>query len=299
MAYCDRCQRWFPHDRALYQHERDSSNHWQCDDCDRDFSSATALEQHYIQSPYHFYCQRYHYYCRLCDCHLDDRDDFLEHGDEYHYVCRECTSIFASANDLSNHNECSHYFCRDCDRLFQTRANLESHRASSIHTPRTIVCPGRNCGRAFVSVSALLLHAESGGCPSGITRQAVDAFVARMDRRNVITNPARMISGPGGYSPPTETQYLVTHATTWNGDAYECFLCNNEFATLLSLDRHLRSPRHRERIYRCPGARCGLEYSALSALCQHVERGGCGVRTNRQVQDVMGRLTSGMRTIAI
>ncbi|KAH8108282.1 hypothetical protein DFH11DRAFT_1711213 [Phellopilus nigrolimitatus] len=319
MAYCDRCRRPFPHPRVLDQHKRDSKNHWihfYCQICDEHFDSDNTYWNHCTNE--HHFCTQHraifntleglrqhriqsgdHYYCILCDYPFVDQDDLLEHGEEWHYVCRTCITIFASASELLSHNDCTHCYCYDCGRRFQTRANLESHRASSTHTPRTIVCPGRNCRKAFVSVSALILHAESGGCPSGITRQAVDAFVARMDRQNVITNPARMIGEPGDYGPPAETRCLVSHATTWNGVAYECFLCRNEFATLRSLDRHLRSPRHRERIYRCPGPGCGLECSALSALCQHVERGGCGIKTNRQVQDIMDRLTSGMMAIAI
>ncbi|KAH8108823.1 hypothetical protein DFH11DRAFT_1843359 [Phellopilus nigrolimitatus] len=293
MAYCDRCRRPFPHPRVLDQHKRDSKNHWMCYKCDKDFLIGTGLKEHYVQSPRHFYCQ-------ICDEHFDSDNTYWNHCTNEHHFCTQHRAIFNTLEGLRQHyiQSGDHYYCILCNYHF-TRANLESHRASSTHTPRTIVCPGRNCRKAFVSVSALILHAESGRCPSGITRQAVDAFVAQMDRQNVITNPARMIGEPGDYGAPAETRYLVSHATTWNGDAYECFLCNNEFATLLSLDRHLRSPRHRERIYRCPGPGCGLEYSALSALCQHVERGGCGIKTNRQVQDIMDRLTSGMMAIAI
>jgi hypothetical protein len=57
MAYCERCSRWFPHDRALGQHKEDSSFHWPCDDCDMDFASFGSREQHYVNSRRHHYCQ--------------------------------------------------------------------------------------------------------------------------------------------------------------------------------------------------------------------------------------------------
>ncbi|KAI5118107.1 hypothetical protein M0805_003461 [Coniferiporia weirii] len=342
MTYCDRCNRWFPHDRALEQHERDSVNHQICYECNRDFPTWTGLKEHYVQSRHHHYCQRCdkhfntdngfinhsvskhyfcvehrrtwdtaeglrqhyiqsgdHYYCTICSTLLNDEYDFLNHGEKYHYVCGSCVTIFASSNALINHNDCEHYYCRECDRVFQTAANLASHKASSIHKPRNVNCPGRGCRKAFISVSALILHAESGTCPSGVTRSTVDAFVARLDRQNVITNPARMITGPYGHqTPPAEPEYWATERS-WNGYAYECFLCDSTFRTLWSLDAHLKSPRHRERIYRCPMAGCGQEYQVLSALSQHVERGSCGARRNTQVQSVMDRLTNGMRTITI
>ncbi|THH04290.1 hypothetical protein EW145_g5627 [Phellinidium pouzarii] len=340
--YCDRCERWFAHYRALEQHKIDSANHNICDECDKDFATWNGLEQHYVQSRRHHYCQACdrhfssdngflnhstsrhhfcgehrrmfpsaeglrqhyiqsddHYYCTLCSMLFEDEDEFLKHGDHYHYVCRSCVKIFSSADGLANHYDCSHYYCRECNRFFQSAANLASHRASSIHTPRSVACPGRGCGKSFVSVSALILHAESDTCASGITRRAIDAFVARLDRNNVIANPARMITGPNGASRfEEEPEYWATERA-WNGWAYECFLCNGEFQTLRALDAHLKSQRHRQSIYRCPMSSCGNEYKALSALSQHIESGSCGVKKNRQVQNVMNRLTSGMRSITV
>ncbi|KAH8108275.1 hypothetical protein DFH11DRAFT_1517159 [Phellopilus nigrolimitatus] len=288
MAYCNRCQRPFPHDSALDQHERDSINHWKCNDCNKDFSTSTGRDQHYAMN---------HYYCTICDEFFDDIDDLLEH-EEDHEVCHVCGIIFASGEALADHNESSHYYCRECDRLFQTPAGLKSHLSSSIHTPRTIACPGRKCHKSFGSHSALIMHAESNACPSGVTREAVNAFVARMDRQNVITNPARMVAGPGGYTVPAEMEYWAT-VEMWNGRAFECFLCLDTFRTLSALDAHLKSLRHRSRIYRCPGAECQREFPALSALWQHVVSGACGVGRNRQVQRMMDNLTCGLRTIVL
>ncbi|KAI5118108.1 hypothetical protein M0805_003462 [Coniferiporia weirii] len=256
------------------------------------FETAEGLRQHYIQSGDH-------YYCTICSVLLSGEYDFIDHGKDYHYVCEFCVTIFASEYALANHKDCAHHYCRECDRVFQTAANLASHKASSIHKPRNVNRPGRGCRKIFISVSALILHAESGTCPSGITRSTVDAFVSRLDRQNVITNPARMITGPYGHqNPPADPQYWATEQS-WNGYAYECFLCKGTFRPLGALDAHLKSPRHRERIYRCPMAGCGQEFQVLSALSQHVERGSCGAGRSLQIQNVMDGLTSKMRTISI
>ncbi len=178
-------------------------------------------------------------------------------------------------------------------------ANLDHHLASSIHQPRSFVCPGRNCKGAFVSVSALILHGESGTCPSGITRKTINDYVVRLDRSNVITNPNRLItSGGGRLSAPEPTRTYAT-PQSWNGRAYKCFLCHKECSTLKGLNFHLASPVHEAKIYRCPNATCRAEFSALSGLSQHVEGGYCGVQRFKQVKDIMASIQSGIRAIAL
>ena len=232
--YCEVCDRWFPHARALSQHTRDSAvYHPTCEACDSYFGSFTALQQHF--------------------------------------------------------SEC-HYYCRDCNRFFQSAANLNAHRGSSLDNPRSFKCPGRSCNRAFVSMSALILHAESGTCPSGVTRKIINDHMARIDTQNAITNPARMITGA------SEPEYWATERS-WNGYGYACCLCNAEFQTLSSLNQHLKSPRHLQPFYHCPKRTCNLQFTVLSALCQHVERGSCGARETRLVQDAVEHLRRGMRTL--
>ncbi|KAH9024636.1 hypothetical protein EDB85DRAFT_1850138, partial [Lactarius pseudohatsudake] len=53
MAYCDRCERTFSHDRAYEQHRSYSIAHWLCDSCDIDVASEECLIQHYGNSPKH------------------------------------------------------------------------------------------------------------------------------------------------------------------------------------------------------------------------------------------------------
>ena len=159
-------------------------------------------------------------------------------------------------------------------------------------------CPGAGCSRSFSSYARLALHFESGTCPSGMTREQLNRLVVRADKNNFITNPARLLGGPGGYEPRPSATVWATELS-WNGEWYECFLCNAEFRTLDSLNRHLQSPRHDSKIYRCPKSDCRKEFVTLSGLCQHVEGGSCGVRMFSQVRNTMKSLTGGFNRITI
>ncbi|KAF8487834.1 hypothetical protein JB92DRAFT_1478803 [Gautieria morchelliformis] len=286
MSYCDRCDRNFPHQRALWQHEEDSARHHVCRSCYEDFTTWADLKEHYVQS---------HYYCQFCNKLFDSEEILEEHDDDVHYPCSFCGTTFNSERGLHNHNRHRHWYCIDCRRVFQSENNLDAHRNSSLHKSKDVHCPGANCGRAFVSSSALVLHFEAGTCPSGLTRDQLNRMVTRMDRNHVITNPARLITGPDGYTPPTVTNWATNRS--WNGDAYECFLCHKTFNTLQALNAHLQSPRHQAKIYRCPNPSCGTEFRVLSALTQHVESGRCGVNRFREVQNALDSLTSGIRRL--
>ena len=80
MAYCDRCDRSFPHDRAYEQHTENSHSHWICEDCEIDFASEEALEQHYANSPKH-------HYCRECDQHFSGVWARTQHMRAKHWYC--------------------------------------------------------------------------------------------------------------------------------------------------------------------------------------------------------------------
>ncbi|KZT69380.1 hypothetical protein DAEQUDRAFT_726665 [Daedalea quercina L-15889] len=292
MAYCDRCGRHFGSEHALEQHRENSSAHNVCDDCDKDFRTYDALKQHWSNT-------RRHHYCRSCDEHFDDEEDLEKHFEDAHFYCSPCGVFFHSAYLLHEHNRQSHHYCPDCRRHFQSDSNLQHHRRSTLHAGASVPCPGNKCRKMFVSGAALVLHLESGTCPSRVTRDAVNRVAAKYDTQHVITNPARMIAyGEGG------TGSVVTWATerAWNGWKYECFLCHREFHTLAALNQHLASPAHEDKMYRCPRgySGCGAEFKTLSALCQHVESEQCNIRRfNRKMQDYLGDLTSNMKRLGI
>ncbi|KAI0285680.1 hypothetical protein BC826DRAFT_960018 [Russula brevipes] len=317
MGYCDRCARRFPDDCALELHIKHSNSHWLCHDCDLDFESLGALQQHVDAK--HRYCLthrvfgskaslRFHYgqrlghhFCFKCGEEFDDADDLKGHFEEDHHSCLQCYELFDDYKDLQEHDRDVHTYCTDCQRGFQSESNLSHHLRSKRHQPCNVHCPGRGCFKSFVSAAALTLHFESDTCPSGMTREQLNRIVVRADTNNYITNPARLLTGPlGRFEPPPAP---VTWATerSWNEDAgaYECFLCNSTFGTLVRLNQHLKSLRHEEEIYKCPKSDCQKEFVTLGGLCQHVESGSCGVRMFTQVRNMMDDLTRGFNVLTM
>ena len=132
-----------------------------------------------------------------------------------------------------------------------------------------------------------------------MTRGQLNRLVVRADTNNYITNPDRLLTGPlGHYEPPAPAETWATERS-WNGEAYECFLCHSTFDTLARLNQHLQSPRHEDKIYRCPKSDCATKFVTLSGLCQHVEGGSCGVRTFRRARDGMDGLMRGFDSLSV
>ena len=243
-------------------------------------------------------------YCDRCAIWFPSNQSLEQHKRDpnVHWPCYDCGRDFGSSYARQEHYTQStiHHYCRDCDRHFQNENNLRQHLNSRIHQPANVCCPGRGCNRHFVSPAALTLHFESGTCPSGMTcmtREQLNRIVVRADANNYITNPSRLLTGPLGWNEPPAPSRTWATGRSWNGAAYECFLCHSTYRTLKHLNQHLRGPRHVVKIYRCPKSDCRVEFSTLSGLCQHVEGGSCGVRMFKQVCDTMDRFTSGFNLL--
>ena len=170
---------------------------------------------------------------------------------------------------------------------------IEQHLKSSKHQPRNIQCPG--CPRKFLSHPDLVGHFESGTCSSGVNQDAVHRVVRSYDRTNLITNPGRMIENGGG-----TTTYQATEAA-WNRrvQCYECYLCHKYFSELDSLNRHLASAAHEERIYMCPLNTCRATFARFSSLWKHIESEKCGVKRFRQVQETIDGITNRFKAIGL
>ncbi|KAF7800182.1 hypothetical protein EIP86_011429 [Pleurotus ostreatoroseus] len=113
-----------------------------------------------------------------------------------------------------------------------------------------------------------------------VDRTIINNLAVRVEPRGVITNPARLLTGPSG--DPSVPQPIRTYATaqSFNGTA----------------------PAHDEEIYHCPTAYdgCGVEFKTLSGLLQHMESECCDVRKFRnQVTKTLDILTAQMGRIAL
>ena len=168
------------------------------------------------------------------------------------------------------------------------------HLNSSVHRPKDVACPFRGCDKKFVSRSALVLHLEEGACRSGIDRATINRFVRQYDTNNIITDPSRLLTSG---TASDNTKYYASERS-WNGYRYECYLCHSGYSSLTSLNQHLSSPIHQDKIYICPASTCRARFTTLSALCQHIESEKCGVSKFKAVQHTMdsvlgqmGRLT--------
>lgn len=167
MSYCDRCERSFGSNRALWQHKQDSSNHHICDDCDRDFASRQRLLQHYVDSSGH-------HYCKDCSEDFDNEDDLETHYEEEHTYCRRCgivsepgfdgpnnlglaspPQMFDAEYELQEHKSDSdkHNICNSCDKDFATRWALIQHYVQS---PRHDYC--QRCDEHLLSEEELKSH---------------------------------------------------------------------------------------------------------------------------------------------
>ena len=102
MAYCLRCERKFPAQRALQQHYDDSASHNRCEVCVFDGSTWEKLLAHYRKTQHRVVCQG-----------CDDGDgmtwvprsrEYLDHLKEQN-VCRTCDEHFQSPSNLDNVGE--------------------------------------------------------------------------------------------------------------------------------------------------------------------------------------------------
>ncbi|KAH9953393.1 hypothetical protein BC827DRAFT_1248535, partial [Russula dissimulans] len=153
--------------------------HWYCRRHDRVFKSESGLQSHYDKSLSHNICP-------VCRDDFYDVDDLREHADEDHHPCQQCNKIFDNYSELQSHDRDVHTYCTDCKRNFQSESNLRHHLNSKVHQPANVRCPGRGCNRCFVSHAALVLHFESGTCPSNMTREQLNRLVVRADTNNYI-----------------------------------------------------------------------------------------------------------------
>ncbi|KAF9807915.1 hypothetical protein IEO21_08032 [Rhodonia placenta] len=317
---CPVCDDRFQDEEDVDEHREEEHNC--CIECERYFGSYGALEQHRQNSPKHNLLE-----CPICDDQFSDEDDLDEHRKEEHHCCIQCDRYFVNEGALEQHDSAKHYFecptcddvynskddldehradehncCVECARNFQSQQNLQTHLKSSAHRDRTLPCPGRKCTKRFISGAGLLLHLESGMCPSKLTRERINQLAVHYDRTNVITNASRLVAGPDGYAMPQPPVISIATSLSFNGQNYECFLCHREYKTLDRLNQHLSSPAHDDEIYRCPKAwdGCGAEFRTLSALCQHVESEQCGIRKfNDPMQNVMEKMSAALKGLLL
>jgi len=87
--------------------------------------------------------------------------------------------------------------CGLCSKSFKTTQAMQMHKASRVHKPlcAPLHCIGSNgCRKQFDSPSSMILHLESGSCPSRLTRRKLNAIITQQDPKHLITSPAALES---------------------------------------------------------------------------------------------------------
>ncbi|GAP91258.1 putative zinc finger protein [Rosellinia necatrix] len=218
------------------------------------------------------------------------------------WPCQSCSRAFGSRRALDQHTAALHHtteielhepedrlWCSDCQRWFQNQNNLKMHLNSRIHRGRTFDCPF--CKSPYTTVAGLTHHLEAGSCPkaAGISRDVIYRAVRRLDPAGSITK--KLI---GWHSSST---YEATEHT-WNGYYYECYLCHRAFKSLKSLNQHLQSPTHQQKLYRCPNhSGCGKEFTSLAGLCNHLESESCQFMRFEAVQTQFRKIVGADRLL--
>lgn len=149
----------------------------------------------------------------------------------------------------------------------------------------------------FATPAQMTMHLDNGSCGSGLNRHKVNALAVLHDRNNVITNPSRHIENTTR-TTLSSNLYFAT-ALAWNGKSYECYLCHQTFKELPRLNAHLSSPRHDEKLYRCPRSDCQREFVTLSGIMQHVESKCCKAHRFKEVENVWRGLEMGLRSLKL
>ncbi len=132
------------------------------------------------------------------------------------------------------------------------------------------------------------MHIES-GC-HGITRHQLTYAVHHKLKVAPLISVGRRIEGA---SQPRRLIQYSANERSFNGSAYECYLCHDTFKTLDRLNQHFNSPVHDDTEFRCP--QCRKEFKVISGLVQHIESGSCGIARFKEVTRHFENLTHQFR----
>ncbi|KAG8773195.1 hypothetical protein FRC20_002364 [Serendipita sp. 405] len=213
--------------------------------------------------------------------------------------------------------------CKKCGKSFASQSAMQQHIKSPFHAQKSAHCP--HCQKKFKTASGVAHHLEHhfGNCRvSNVVRQWDTSGLISTQSYTSYTPTARIeavsdLESSGSNSkhgslalvksqrPQQQQQQqkqqqqikvLATIATekAWNHrlGAYLCPFpsCGRIYASLDSLNSHLRSPCHREggAKFFCP--KCQRKFFIVSALIQHVESGACGLSTYQGVKQVYSGL---------
>jgi hypothetical protein len=241
---------------------------FECDTCDRYFGSKRAVEQH-----------------------MDDLDHWAESSESEGpaHECDHCDEAFNDEGDLRNHEAKQHFYCVVCDRPFQDWNSISHHLRSKLHRATTVQC--FFCKEMHGTATGLVHHLERGSCTKApLSRDKLYQVVCQRDPNGIISKKLLTWSGTISYEA---TEKAWNHRV----GAYECYLCHRPFGKLASLNQHLSSPTHQQKLYHCPDASCKKEFATLAAMVNHLESESCGCMRFEAVQRKVQHIVDPRRMI--
>ncbi|KAF2723363.1 hypothetical protein K431DRAFT_292737 [Polychaeton citri CBS 116435] len=261
---CNHCKRSFKAEEGLFAHCKDTHScklGYYCCDCNREFGDAQALEQHNRDKTHHSPALR-------------GIVRPLQPSTKQPKLCK------ATA------------YCKACKHDFKNAESLQQHMDSPRHRPLSdLTCPlSKDCRQKFTTPSALIHHAESGRCRSGIDRATLNALIIQHDQQNAITRKQCASAGRVHEPPPNElrepghiknsarrssdacslasewsfvtssSEMILTPSASSEGSSmdgkeyFACPLCpdRHPFTSVGDLHQHLLSAAHAPKIFHCP-----------------------------------------------
>ncbi|KAF5624906.1 hypothetical protein F52700_9281 [Fusarium sp. NRRL 52700] len=123
--------------------------------------------------------------------------------------------------------------------------------------------------RRTTSGPSMIQHLEQGACPSAPLD--VDTLYEEVRRRDPYGSICNRLPEWQGTVPYRTTALAFN---TQYGK-YECYFCGDLFRGLWSLNQHLASPRHQQKLYHCPNGECYKEFTTLAGMVDHLESESC------------------------
>ncbi|PSN63396.1 hypothetical protein BS50DRAFT_111420 [Corynespora cassiicola Philippines] len=148
LAYCSSCNRHFKHQNALVAHLHTSARHnWRCEECDFNGEHRVDLIAHYRQTG----CR---HVCEGCaggagKGWIQDSSEFWDHVSRHH-ACTACGRHFNNASNL----------------MHGPNKPLPPLQHQLTHQTPTTKCLCTTCPQKFTTYGGMLIHLESGACPS-------------------------------------------------------------------------------------------------------------------------------------
>lgn len=196
-TYCHTCRKSFVLPTALETHIKKLHSPISCEICATQFLNKHKLKIHIKTSEHMQSSKGAGVYCPDCEIFPPSVASLEQHMTLKHDVnrpatfhCCDCSKDFTTNTAFKTHMY-FHRFGKDEPRCSLCPMEFKSEKAYARHMQRgkhkNLSCPvGLICSRRFASVSALVMHLESGACKSGMDRKQLNQLVLTYDTTNAI-----------------------------------------------------------------------------------------------------------------